>query len=758
MVKRLSTRLAALRPRIAGDGAPWRLAAIGSAVAALVAWLVVSAASGPRLDYQIGDVVRSEVVASEPVAVVDPEGTERSRAEAAAQVPTIFDFDPQRHKAVVGQLADSLAGLRERYDAAAAADTPPSPATFAAASLGDFPLGDEELLGLFARYRFAPDLVSRTIAILDARLGGYIVGDDQPAASQLRVHNTETGEVYPVFFREVTRLSDAKARLRSDLLEMDGVPSEDRRRLGAALEPLVSVTLAPNPTRTEQARQSARDAIPEARDEYGVGQIVAYRNQIVDARLARALGELGVRHGAPNRLARWTGTLLFVLVFFYACWRFTGGGLRSKLSRGRAFVFVALILLLQITLVRLGVEVSERFGTLATTADPGAQFLFAVPFAVAPLVIALLVDGSFALVVGFGAVPLIALMTAGQPGGGAAMAVYAAISAAAAVRAGLPYHARLVVAFAAVFVAIANTAGVVAVTLIATDPPAPVRVHLANVGAAALGAFLTAAVSALVLPVFEWGFDIMSDVRLLELANADRKLLRELAIRAPGTHQHSYVMSSIATEAAKAIGANPLLVRIGAYYHDIGKLHAPHMFIENQQGGPNPHDQLEPAESARQIIRHVSWGVERAREEGLPPQVCELITGHHGTRTLHFFLEKAKRLAPPGTTVDESEFRYPGPKPQTRESAILMLADGAEAAVRSLDEQTRDRVEAIVRKIADTVLGDDQLDECGMTLEEVSRVREAIIEALMNLYHKRISYPGFNPPPASRAVASPVRR
>jgi cyclic-di-AMP phosphodiesterase PgpH len=187
-------------------------------------------------------------------------------------------------------------------------------------------------------------------------------------------------------------------------------------------------------------------------------------------------------------------------------------------------------------------------------------------------------------------------------------------------------------------------------------------------------------------------------------------------------------------------------VRVGAYYHDIGKLHAPEMFVENQRGGPNPHDRLDPFESARQIMRHVSYGVELAREAGLPPQVMEMITGHHGTRTLHVFLEKAKRLAPDGAPVDESPFRYPGPKPQTRESAILMLADGCEAAVRSLDDPSREQVDAIVGKIADAVVADHQFDECGITFEEVARVRAAIADTLVNLHHRRVKYPGFNPP------------
>jgi len=214
-------------------------------------------------------------------------------------------------------------------------------------------------------------------------------------------------------------------------------------------------------------------------------------------------------------------------------------------------------------------------------------------------------------------------------------------------------------------------------------------------------------------------------------------------------------VSTIATEAAKAIGANALLVRIGAYYHDIGKLHAPHMFIENQMGGPNPHDRIKPFESAKYIVRHVTWGVRKAKEAGLPPQIAELITGHHGTRVIHYFYDRAQREARPGVAISPDNFRYPGPKPQTKESAILMLADAAEAAVRSLDAPDRDQVEAIIHRIADAVVADGQLDECGITLAEVSRVRAALTDALVSLYHRRVRYPGFNPPKEGEAGSAP---
>jgi putative nucleotidyltransferase with HDIG domain len=203
----------------------------------------------------------------------------------------------------------------------------------------------------------------------------------------------------------------------------------------------------------------------------------------------------------------------------------------------------------------------------------------------------------------------------------------------------------------------------------------------------------------------------------------------------------------LAEEAAKAIGANALLARTACLYHDIGKLAAPNMYIENQKGGPNPHDKVSPLDSVRIITGHVRRGIQMANEADLPPQIIDFIPQHHGTRVLAFFYHKAKAQAEArGGAVNIDDFRYPGPKPQSKEAVILMLADGAEASVRSLEEHTPENIRAIVKKIVDSVVADGQLDESTVTMRELTAIRESLINTLINIYHQRISYPGFNPP------------
>jgi len=262
---------------------------------------------------------------------------------------------------------------------------------------------------------------------------------------------------------------------------------------------------------------------------------------------------------------------------------------------------------------------------------------------------------------------------------------------------------------------------------------------------------ITAAVTAVFLPLCENSFGILTDVKLLELSNADLPALGQLALRAPGTNQHSHAVGQLAEDACRAVGANALLARLGALYHDIGKAAAPEHFVENQLG-KNPHDRLKPAQSAKIIISHVTYGVKLGREMGLPQRIIDFIPQHHGTRTLHYFLRKAQAEALDGDEIVENDFRYPGPKPQFKEAAIMMIADSCEAAARSLSEPTPENIRFIVTKIIDAILSDDQLDECDLTLRELTQIREVMIKSLVAIYHSRVDYPGYTPPNSIRTL------
>ncbi|HEY4312603.1 MAG TPA: HDIG domain-containing protein [Pirellulales bacterium] len=246
------------------------------------------------------------------------------------------------------------------------------------------------------------------------------------------------------------------------------------------------------------------------------------------------------------------------------------------------------------------------------------------------------------------------------------------------------------------------------------------------------------------LPSIESVFGVLTDISLLELGDASHPLLQELVRRAPGTYNHSINVASIAEAAAEAIGARRLLVRVGAYFHDVGKMLKPDYFVENQSAASNRHDSLVPAMSTLIIIAHVKDGADLARQHHLPEPVIDFIEQHHGTTLVEYFYRRASQqneTNPNGGSVHEEAFRYPGPKPQTRETAVLMLADAVESAARALVEPTPARIEGLVEDIAMKRLLDGQFDECGLTLKQLRVVRDSLIKSLTAVYHGRVKYP-----------------
>ena len=243
------------------------------------------------------------------------------------------------------------------------------------------------------------------------------------------------------------------------------------------------------------------------------------------------------------------------------------------------------------------------------------------------------------------------------------------------------------------------------------------------------------------LPIFESLFHITTNITLLELSDLNRPLLRELAIRAPGSYTHSLIMANLSEAAAEAIRANPLLARVGCYYHDIGKMLKPEYFSENQglRGGRNPHDHLTPSMSMLIIDSHVKDGIELAEENGLPEAIIDLIPQHHGTTVIEYFYNRAIELGV--ENVRKDDFRYDGPKPQTREAGILMLADSVESAARTLSERTPDRVRQLVRKIIQQKFTVGELDECPLTLRDLHKIEDSFVPVLMGTLHGRTEYP-----------------
>jgi putative nucleotidyltransferase with HDIG domain len=268
---------------------------------------------------------------------------------------------------------------------------------------------------------------------------------------------------------------------------------------------------------------------------------------------------------------------------------------------------------------------------------------------------------------------------------------------------------------------------------------APVADLWRHSGLAVLNGFLSPVLTIGLLPLFESTFGLTTDITLLEFSDLNRPLLKRLALEAPGTYHHSIMIGTLAEEAAKSINANSLLARVGSYYHDIGKMLKPEYFVENQMGAKNKHEKLAPSMSALILEAHVKEGKELAEANGLPQCLVEFITGHHGRSVMTYFYDKAKKTEDEDVNIED--YRYPGPKPVSKEVAIVMLADSVEAASRTLEDPTPARIKGLVKKIIFSRFESGELDDCDLTLRDLHQIEESFVRVLTGIFHRRIAYP-----------------
>jgi putative nucleotidyltransferase with HDIG domain len=667
-------------------------------------------------NYKEGEVLNRAIIVPADITAVDLAETDRRKQAARESARPIFNFDSTRAETSAQSFLASWDELEKEI-------APNQNRT--EADLDRLASMIREIGGGYIFDDADADRLQRDIMLVDAR---------KPAAQV----------IVPAPLTRMVPLSTARRNLETRILTLPGWTADQRTSLIAALVPLIRPNVVWDETNTTTARETAAGQVPPVVISLKRGQFLAREGDTVTpATLAQIAAIKGTgRLGRPWQ--NFFGLLLVVIAVYWAAWKFAEHRTTSSalsLSKHKAFALVGSAILIQTALMKIGFIFGESVAARmqAPFNDP-VIWNFAIPFAAAALLVAMLVDTQLAFLAGM----ITALFAGLLAPSGMQNALFAMVSCSAAIYGTGRYRERQSVTLAGLLVGGVNV--VMALALLAyAQQPLTWRTVLMAIGSGIAGGLLTAVFAAGGLPINESLFGILTDVKLLELSNADLPVLGQLALRAPGTNQHSHAVGQLAEDACRAVGANPLLARIGALYHDIGKLAAPEYFVENQQGD-NPHDRLRPYQSAKIITSHVTYGARLAKEIGLPQKIADFIPQHHGTRTLHYFLRKAQAQAKPNEKIDEADFRYPGPKPQFKEAAIMMLADSCEAAARSLARPDPENIRAIVIKIVDAIISDGQLDECDVTLQELTTIREAMISALTAIYHARIDYPGFNPP------------
>jgi putative nucleotidyltransferase with HDIG domain len=427
------------------------------------------------------------------------------------------------------------------------------------------------------------------------------------------------------------------------------------------------------------------------------------------------------------------GFFAFTAVFITAVYQFASRNIRKFSTAPKDLLLMALVFVCVLLITRFS-EIAVLVMKEVVPA-PEHVYRYAIPVAVGPMLVRLLLNSETALVYA----AFSSVMAGVFMGGSVEMTAYSlmgGVSAAMGVR-----HCthRTIVVRAGLVLGAVNSATLLSLAVVKGG--STLSEPFLMVLAAFVNGVVTAILAIGIAPVLESAFQYTTDIKLLELSRMDHPLLKDLAVKAPGTYHHSLVIGTLVEAAAESINANPLLARVAAYYHDIGKIKMPAYFIENMSGD-NRHDRLAPSMSALIITKHVKEGVELARAHRLGTEIMDVISQHHGTSLITFFYQKARNADGEGeAAVSEEDYRYPGPKPQTKEAGLVMLADAIEAASKTLDDPTADRLNWLTQKIVNKIFTDGQLDECELTLKDLHLITRSFNRVFAGIYHQRIDYP-----------------
>jgi len=689
--------------------------------------------------FAAGEIAASDVVVDRDVVLPDVESTEEKRRRASLEVQPVYVLDPSAAASLIGKLDRVFREGRrqpggDEFDLAQRLGEVGSlviqPREAAVLRSSGF---SEELLGTIhevVQRLYREGVASDRMELLRSA--------DRGITLRTAGRSEERSEL------DVYRFLDGGAGLSEILDRRLAAEPAVSRPWRAPLAALLARAMVPNVVldrgETLARRLKAASSVEEVSVHLPRGKVLVRRGDEVNAQAARLLVALAER-STPTQTFLPLGGAALLIALLAAAWLFYLG--RQGPAPEEARIRFGAIVVLSIVVLVLDRGFAFLAGGVAASVmrDPFGHveiYLPALPHGTGPILAGLMFGLPIGILFAVAQSILVSLML----GGDIMQAVYALIAGVAASFASQRLKERYVLARVGAFVGGVNALAVVGLALW-HGRVADGAVLGAQVVSAALGGVVAAALASFLLPVLETLTGTITDIRLLELSNPNLPLLKRMSLEAPGTFQHSLAMANFGEVAAEAIGANPLLARVCCYYHDIGKLAKPEYFVENQRA-ENPHDNLTPWMSALVVSNHVKAGLELAREYKLPEAIRDAISTHHGTKLIRYFYSRAKEKEDPDKgEVQESEFRYPGPKPRSKEMGILMLADAVEAASRTLQDSTPGRIQSMIDQMIKNILEDGQLDECELTLKDLEKIGAAFFWVLTNAFHHRIDYPGF---------------
>lgn len=640
-----------------------------------------------KVSFQVGQVSDRDVVAPRTISYVDSIKTKKLEAEVLASVANVYDLDV----AVLTKAEENVGAVFH-----------------SARSV----LADKSLAAGEKRLERLQQVLPVSLPSLS--LNG-LVSLDEAGLAKAQEH---TVTLLRKYFQRGIRDDELNVTRKHIVIETEelGLDQNVEAVVAGLTQQLLKPNYILNVRETDKRKKSALDSIEPVRETIKKGQVVVRRGDVVTVEQIHSMEELGLYKGQLSEL-RIFGLSIFVLTVI-------------GMLLGYLYKFAYPVYANDLHLVLLGLIL-----LVALLLGKGAHYYsdFAAPIATGALLAAILIDARVGLVVSLALSMLFGVIVDHDLRAVAAALIGSVVGVFSVSK--MTHGYSLIKT--GLWIAAANFLVIGATGLMQQMDAYPVLMQgllgiFSGIGAAVITTGL--------LPYLEHTFNITTPLKLLDLAQSNHPLMQRLLLEAPGTYHHSVLLGNLAEAAADLIGADPVTVRVGACYHDIGKIKRPYFFVENQFGAENPHDKIAPSLSTLIVTAHIKDGVDLCREYRLPPVIIDIVQQHHGTMLVSYFYKRATENEH-GDCVIEADFRYEGPRPQSKEAALIMLADACEAAVRSLAKPNVNRIEAMVRKIIRERLHDGQLDECNLTLRDLNTIGDAYIRILSSMFHTRIEYP-----------------
>ncbi|MFA5902375.1 MAG: HDIG domain-containing metalloprotein [Desulfobacula sp.] len=696
--------------------------------------------------YNLGDVAKRDIKAPKNFFVEDKAATNQKKNEVREAVKSVYDYDAGLIDRISANIDNAMKMPREMFTKTNEQDPEPTLAIVLETKAAfEEKLGIEVSKNAYAvlhRHQFSPDVSMKIKTILEKILAIGVVANKELLLKEenkgiiLQTIGTRDERIVNVL---KTFYSPEQAKV---MVRIEGQPilKDMNSNLSNLIVDLCQRLLQPNislnKNETERRSQEAEAQIKPILYQIVAGEMILREGERVDKVQLVKLNALQEQVDEKNIFISGTGlalTTFFTILTVYLL--FLKDHKKLKASHNKHILFLALGLTLYLTFAKVATYIAQSANPDLSWDISSVSFFMIIPVPAAAMVACLFLGFDIAVFFTF----ILALLTSLAFSGSLEVFIFFFLSSIAAAYWINGRQERKNFIIAGFKLSVFNVLLALSLSFYSLSQAPDVVILAKEIAFAFFGGLFSATFTIGFTPLIEVIFDYSTDSKLLEFSNLDKPLMKQLMIEAPGTYNHSVIVATLAEAAAAAINASNLKAKVMGYYHDIGKLDKTLYFIENQTDGKNKHDKLSPSMSALIIIQHVKKGIELAKQHKLGDEILEGITQHHGTSLIKYFYQKS--LNSGNDTVKEEDFRYPGPKPQTREAAIVMLADVVEAAIRALDRPTPARIQGRVKELINDIFADGQLEQCELTLKDLHQIAKSFNNIMTSIYHSRIEYP-----------------